>query len=37
MTVPDIEKYALFYNKSKGQYDEEEFKRKYHRFIKSLQ
>ena len=25
MTVPDIEKYALFYNKSKGQYDEEEF------------
>jgi len=29
MTVPDIEKYALFYNKSKGQYDEEEFKKRF--------
>jgi predicted SAM-dependent methyltransferase len=29
ITVPDIEKYVLFYNKSKGQYNEEEFKKRY--------
>jgi len=29
ITVPDIEKYILFYIKSEGQYEEAEFKKKY--------
>ena len=29
ITVPDIEKYVLFYNKSKVQHNEEEFKKRY--------